>query len=103
MRQGIGSPRTHLPFAILRVQPAVLAFTLLLILFNEKSSAQVLFGSMVGNVTDATGTAVPSATVKVTETSTNESRTVDTNDAGIYNVATLPAGTYQVISGSGCV
>ena len=51
---------------------------------------------MVGNVTDASGSAIPAATVKVTETSTNDSRTVQTNDAGIYNIATLPAGTYQV-------
>jgi hypothetical protein len=49
-------------------------FALLLILCNQKSSAQVLLGSIVGNVTDASGAGVPAAMVKITETSTNESR-----------------------------
>ncbi len=72
-----------------------MAFTLFFTL-NQKSSAQTLFGSMVGNVIDASGAAVPGATVKVTETSTNDTRSVQTNEAGIYNVTTVPAGTYQI-------
>ena len=60
------------------------------------SSAQVLFGSIVGNVIDASGAGVPEAGVKVTEISTNESRTALTNDAGVYNLTTVTAGTYQI-------
>jgi hypothetical protein len=56
----------------------------------------VLFGSIVGNVIDASGAGVPGAGVKVTEISTNESRTALTNDAGVYNLTTVTAGTYQI-------
>jgi hypothetical protein len=73
----------------------LLAFTLLLA-YDPQSSAQVLFGSIVGNVTDASGAQVSQATVKVTETSTNESRSAQTNEAGVYNLTTVPAGTYQI-------
>jgi hypothetical protein len=75
---------------------APLAFALLLIICNQKSTAQVLFGSIVGNVTDTSGAGVPAATVKITETSTNESRVAQTNEAGIYNLTTVPAGTYKI-------
>src|SRR5208337_213757 len=54
------------------------------------------FGSFVGNVTDATGAGVPGATVKITETSTGESRTAQTNEEGVYNLTTVTAGTYQI-------
>ncbi|HWB86510.1 MAG TPA: TonB-dependent receptor [Bryobacteraceae bacterium] len=60
------------------------------------AKAQVLFGSIVGNVTDATGAAVPGATVRVSSQQTNETREVTTNDAGGYVLSTLPAGTYRV-------
>ncbi len=58
--------------------------------------AQVLFGSMVGTVTDATGASVPDATVKITNTMTNESRTVQTNADGAYTISTVPSGIYAV-------
>ena len=34
--------------------------------------------------------------VKITEVRTNEARTAQTNEAGAYTIATVPAGTYQV-------
>ncbi len=72
------------------------AWVLSLVFSNQTVTAQVLFGSVVGNVTDASGAAVPGASVKITEMKTNESRSVMTNEAGAYTVATVPAGTYQV-------
>ena len=56
--------------------------------------AQVLFGSVVGTVTDNTGAAVPDAEVLITNTQTNDARTVQTNDGGNYTVSTLPEGPY---------
>ena len=60
------------------------------------ATAQVLYGSLVGSVTDATGASVPGATVKVTQAQTSESRQVTTNDSGAYTLSTLPAGTWSV-------
>jgi hypothetical protein len=74
----------------------IIAVALALALASQPVTAQVIFGSVVGNVTDASGAAVPGATVKITETLTNVSRTVQTNEAGAYTVSTVPAGNYQV-------
>jgi hypothetical protein len=73
-----------------------LTLALLLQVCNHQSPAQVLFGSVVGNVIDSSGASVPVATVKITEISTNESRSVTTSEAGVYNVTTVPAGTYRI-------
>ena len=70
--------------------------TLLLTLFQAPAIGQVLFGSMVGNVTDASGAAIPGAEVKITETSTNNVFTATSSEGGNYTVANLPGGTYKV-------
>ena len=69
---------------------------LLLLASTRQLSGQVLFGSIVGNVFDATNLAVPGAMVKITEISTNESRSAVTNEAGVYNLTTVTAGTYRI-------
>ncbi len=71
-------------------------FVCLLLFISIQARAQVLFGSVVGTVTDKSGAAVPEATVLITETQTNDTRTVQTNEGGNYTVSTVPAGTYQV-------
>lgn len=58
--------------------------------------AQVLYGSIVGHVTDATGAAVPGAAVEVSQIATNEKRKATTNDDGIYTLSTVAAGVYRV-------
>ncbi|MBE0659850.1 MAG: TonB-dependent receptor [Bryobacteraceae bacterium] len=60
------------------------------------ANAQVLYGSLVGNVTDQSGAAVPGATITVVNAQTNLSRTVTANTSGIYSVSSLPPGTYTV-------
>ena len=55
-----------------------------------------LYGTLVGNVTDETGLAVPGATVKITHTETSQSRESTTNSTGGYNFPNIPTGTYQV-------
>jgi Carboxypeptidase regulatory-like domain/TonB dependent receptor len=64
--------------------------------FSIQAKAQTLYGSVVGTVTDNTGAAVPDANVVITDTQTNDSRTVTTDNGGIYTVSTVPAGSYQV-------
>ena len=67
------------------VSRVCLASALLLGLFvivPSNASAQAVSGTLLGNVTDTTGAAVPGATVTARETQTNVSRTVTTNETG---------------------
>lgn len=69
----------------------------LLFLFAVLSAhAQALTGSLVGNVTDSSGAAVPGATIKVTQVETNETRQTRSNDSGAFSFPVVPAGTYTV-------
>jgi hypothetical protein len=64
--------------------------------------AQVLYGSVVGTVTDDTGAGVPRAVVMVTNTSTGLSRQATADDTGYYAIQNLPEGAYDLsISSSG--
>jgi hypothetical protein len=66
------------------------------------ASAQVLYGSIVGTLTDETGAVVPKAVVTVTNTSTGLSRQATTDDAGYYSIPNLLEGTYDLsVSASG--
>ena len=58
--------------------------------------AQVLYGSLVGTVTDASGAAVPGATVTATNKETNLARTAVTGDGGTFSFTNVLAGTYDV-------
>ena len=58
--------------------------------------AQVLYGSIVGNVRDASGAAVPNASVTIVNKETNQSRSTVTNEEGGYNFPTVASGTYEV-------
>jgi Carboxypeptidase regulatory-like domain/TonB-dependent Receptor Plug Domain len=70
--------------------------TLICLVAIRPAGAQSFYGTIVGVVTDASGAVVPGATVKATQTETNETRTGATNDAGVYTLSTVPAGTYVV-------
>ncbi len=60
------------------------------------ASAQVLYGSVVGTVTDPSGAAVSKAEVKITNTSTGLSRQGVTNESGYYSISNLPEGNYDL-------
>ena len=59
-------------------------------------SAQAVTGTLLGNVNDQSGAAVPGATVTATEVQTNISRSVVTNETGYYIFPSLQNGTYSV-------
>lgn len=63
----------------------------------HEAAAQNVYGSLVGNVTDSSGGAVPGATVTATQTQTNLTREVVTNESGAYSIPNIPSGTYQVV------
>jgi outer membrane receptor protein involved in Fe transport len=60
------------------------------------TNAQVLYGSMVGNVKDKSDAVVAGATVKITHKQTNQTRETVTNADGSYNFPTVQTGTYEV-------
>jgi carboxypeptidase family protein/TonB-dependent receptor-like protein len=63
---------------------------------ESRADAQALYGSIVGTVTDATGSAVPGAAVTAVHLQTNQTRTTTTTGAGVYSFPTLPSGSYTV-------
>jgi hypothetical protein len=71
------------------------AFAAILLLAGP-SAAQVLYGSLTGNVTDPSSAAVPSATVEAKNTGTGVTRTATTDERGAYLLTNLQVGTYQV-------
>jgi hypothetical protein len=60
------------------------------------ASAQVLYGSIVGNVIDESGAALPGAAVTITHAATGNTRETVTDDTGTYRFPTLQPGTYTV-------
>lgn len=81
------------------VRTFALAAPLLGLLFHAAApiaAAQALYGSIVGTVTDASGAAVPGATVSVRHAETGQTRAATTTSAGVYSFPTLPSGTYTV-------
>ena len=69
---------------------------LALVLTPSFAHAQAVTGTLLGNVTDGTGGTLPGVTVTATETKTNTSRTVVTNESGYYSFNSLLNGTYNV-------
>src|SRR3954447_20285005 len=66
------------------------------------ASAQAVYGSIIGTVTDPSGAAVAGAKVTVTDQAKGTSTSTVTNDTGNYSVTHLIPDTYTVrIEGSG--
>lgn len=60
-------------------------------------NAQVLYGAIVGTITDQAGASVPNAKVRITSFGTSQSRETETDAAGTYAFPSLPGDTYEVI------
>ena len=74
-----------------------IATTLVFLGFGAPAaSAQVLYGSIVGTVTDQATAVVPKASVTVKNSSTGLSRQVSADEAGYYSISNLPEGTYDL-------
>ena len=56
--------------------------------YQPTANAQVLYGSLVGTVTDQAGASVPGANVRITSLGTTQSRETETDAEGNY---TFPA------------
>ncbi len=60
------------------------------------ASAQVLYGTVVVDVRDDTGAAVPGADVTLTQSETNWTRQGVSGNAGLATFATVPPGTFTI-------
>ena len=63
---------------------------------GQQVYGQATGGTILGTVTDASGSAVPNAEVTVTNTATSVATVLMTNDSGLYSAPNLIPGTYQV-------
>ena len=58
--------------------------------------AQTPLGTVTGLATDATGSAIPRASVTLENQQTGVKRTAATNDSGAYTFPNLPPGSYKL-------
>lgn len=80
---------------IQKVKRAGFVCTFILLVMSV-AFAQSNTGSITGVVQDPNGAIVPNATVTITNTGTNDTRTVQTDADGRYEVPALPTGIYRV-------
>lgn len=83
--------RTTVPWCLLHA-----AFLIALPFGQPRAEAQILYGSLVGNVTEESQASIPGAEVTVTNQETNLTRRSRTNEVGAYNFPNLPPGLYSV-------
>ncbi len=74
----------------------IVLFLFLCLGFVTATFGQAVYGSIFGTVTDATGAAVPNATVTITNIGTNVVVTTKSNDSGNFNQTRLIPGTYRI-------
>ncbi len=68
----------------------------LAVLLPGISWAQVTTGTILGTVHDNTGSAVPQATVTITETDKGTTKNFQTDESGLFNAPFLTPGAYSV-------
>lgn len=82
-------------------RPTILKALGLCIIFScwvapTEVQAQVLYGSVAGNVVDSSGARVPGAEVTITNAGTNYSQATITSETGGYSLLNIPEGTYTL-------
>src|SRR5882757_9319602 len=68
----------------------------LVFLFAASAIGQVLYGTLVGAVTDPQQAAVTGATVSIKNNATGYSVEARTNDRGGYEIPNIPPGVYDI-------
>ncbi|HEY6272766.1 MAG TPA: TonB-dependent receptor [Terriglobales bacterium] len=79
-------------FSLLCLVAAAVLGTMLV----RRANCQVLYGSVSGEVTDASAAVLPRAQVTITNDTTGLSRTTTSDADGRYRLLDLPAGTYTL-------
>jgi Carboxypeptidase regulatory-like domain len=71
-------------------------FALCFLLYPGFARAQATSGDLTGTVLDASGAAIPNATVIAVHDATGVKTTAETNENGVYRFTNLPFGRYTV-------
>ena len=74
----------------------VVGFLLVISMSSAFAQSQALNGQIEGTVLDQTGAAVPNAAITITNIETGATRTLTTDDSGVYRFPLLPLGTYRL-------
>lgn len=77
------------------LQTATSAFLLIVLLSASGAFAQTT-GTILGTVTDSSGSVVPGVTITVTNEGTSATRMLTTDQVGLYRAELLPVGRYSV-------
>jgi hypothetical protein len=76
----------------------VLLTLLVALLLPMYAAAQTVSGTILGTVTDSSGSVIPNAKVTIVNEGTGLTRTVQTDTNGEYTAPSLPTGRYTVIT-----
>jgi hypothetical protein len=79
---------------VLRIR--VLVVMTALGLWGPAARAQVVTGTILGTVSDSSGSVVPGATITIRHVGTGQTRTVVTDAGGRYRESQLPIGSYEI-------
>lgn len=79
----------------------VALLSIVLLLFAGAAKAQVLYGSLTGNVTDASNAPIPGAKIEAANVGTGIATQAVTDVRGVYLMTNLQPGTYRVTISSG--
>ena len=79
-----------------KMASSAVCISLALFCFSGTLSAQQVFGSIFGTVTDPTGAAVNGAKVTITDVNKGTVSEVTSNESGNYTKGQLILGTYTV-------
>ncbi len=93
---GSGSKAQTNSYSSRQQQIVIMLVALSLLAFANLCCAQVLYGSLTGNVTDPTGAAVSGAKVAALNIQTGVTTEAATNASGVYLFTDLQPGTYRV-------
>src|SRR4051812_11702195 len=80
----------------LAIMSSTLVIAVALLVMPFTISAQVLYGSVTGNVTDPAGAAIPGAKVQATNVGTNSTKDTTTDANGLYQFTNLQPGVYKI-------
>lgn len=80
----------------MRIPSRTLFLPVLFVLLFIPAFGQETTGSIVGTVTDPTGSIIPGAQITVVDVGTNASYHATTNEFGNYTIRTLPVGKYKL-------